>query len=504
MPPAALAWYGGVGTTAALSQMLVEFLEDFVAVQDNVKSLQLKVKDDLNLIDHFMNFIKNLPAGTTSNLDDSILDDLASHLQPLMIRCEVDVKRVRAATAGKTLVETYASRLAIRTIETLEKDLSDWVQRLNVRFTLLSAKLQRDAAKAVHDQDPVIRFQYAMQNLSSELNILRKESKAPAYADLWLPESQNIEFDGPPSKRRMGCLDNKMVLVEFISYNAAVSSEIAQNAIGELAFILHRSDPSIFHVLRCQNMYKHSSVNRSSQEYGLVFEIPHGLSTMRSLAEMVSEVKEVRGRSSYNLLAQNMPFDAKMLSKISSRVRLAYQLATGLHYLHSFGFVHQSLRTNNVLVATFETGTSMSGYISGFERSRPNAGSSNQKRSDADWKNNIYRSPERVATTDEEVIKRHTMSHDIYSLGVVLLELGLLEPLTAKESMFKGQNAQAVRENLLLLTKQELPLIMDDTYTSIVSFCLESTPNSWIASNIAEMRFVEEVIDPLLRLMKTK
>jgi hypothetical protein len=503
--PAALAWYGGAGTTAALSELLVKFLDDFAGVKDNVRSLQLKVKDDLNLIGHYMSFIKDLPAGTTTTLDESILNDLASHLQPLMIKCETEIRSVQAATAGKTNVEAYTSRLAIRTVETLEKDLEAWVQRLHVRFTLLSERLKSNAAKAVSDQDPAMRFQHAMQALNAEFRTSRKEGQPVEYDDLWLQQPQNIDFGETPRKRRMeGNLAGSRVVVEFISYNAATSTELAQNAIGELAFILNRSDPSVFHVLKCKHLYKQPVINSSSQMYGLVLEMPFGLKTMRSLSEVITDVREARERNSHNVVSQTLPADARVLSKISSRIKLAFQLAMAVRYLHSFGYVHQSIRTSNVLVATFDQGNSAEGYLGGFERSRPNAAASNQKRIDADWRNNIYRSPERVATTNEETINRHTMSHDIYSLGVVLLELGIFEPLALKESRFKNQSAQIVRQNLMLLAKVELPWVMDDAYTNAVCFCLESTPDSWIGSHIAERRYVDEVIDPLRSLMQTR
>lgn len=502
---AALAWYGGVGTTVALGQFVVNFLDDFVGVQDSVKSLQLKVKDDLNLIDHFMRFLNDLPAGTLSDLDESVLIDLANHLQPLMIRCETDVKKVQAATAGKTSTETYASRLAIRTIETLEKDLENWVQRLNTRYTLMSTKLKADAARAVRGQDATIRFQEAMQALASELTLLHECGRVPVYENLWLPDFQSVDFGEQPRKRRMdGHLADSRVLVEFVSYSAATSTELAQNAIGELAFILNRSDPSLFHVLRCKHIYKQQNANRSSQQYGLVFEMPSGLESMRSLSDVITDVNNVRERNSSNTLSQNLDPAAQTLRKISSRVKLAYQLAMAVRYLHSFGYVHQSIRTSNILVATFATDSVVEAYLGGFERSRPNAVASNQKRIDADWRNNIYRSPDRVATTDDEVIRRHTMSHDIYSLGVVLLELGLFKPLISREPLFRSQTNQAVRENLIFLAKSELPQVMDDTYTGIVGFCLNSTPGSWVGSHVAEMQFVEQVIDPLSDLLQSR
>ena len=492
-----------MGTTAGLSQLLLKFLNDFASVQDNVKSLGLKVKDDLDLIEKFMTFVKDLPPENASIFDGSVLDDLASYLQPLMIRCETEIRTIRAATDGKTKVEAYTSRLAIGAVEAIEKDLQAWVQRLNVRLSLLSEKVKLDAIRAVSNRDSALQFQYEMQTLSSEIHKLRVEGQTIDYKHLWLPESQSVDFSNAPLQRRMtGLLANRKVLVEFVSYNAAAAVEVAQEAIGELAFILNRSDPSIFHILKCTNLFRQSNASGRSATYGLIFKLPSGLETIGPLSDIIAEAKEAQLRSTQSIAPETLPSVVKNMRKLGSKNRIACQLATSLRYLHSFGYIHQSIRTSNILVGTSEGVDHVEGYLGGFERSRPNAAASNQRRVDADWRNNIYRSPDRVATTDDEVIKRHTMSHDIYSLGVVLLELGLFEPLTSMESRFRSKTAATVRNNLKELAQEELAATMGDRYTKVVLYCLESTPDSWLAAHVAEMSYVEEVLGPLEQLSK--
>ena len=306
-PPAALAWYGGVGTTAGLSQLLLKFLNDFASVQDSVESLGLNVKDDLDLIEKFMTFVKDLPPDNASIFDGSVLDDLASYLQPLMIRCETEIRTIRAATDGKTRAEAYTSRLAIRAVEAIEKDLQAWVQRLNVRLSLLSEKVKLDAIRAVSNRDSALQFQYEMQTLSSEIHKLRANGQTIDYKHLWLPESQSVDFSNAPLQRRMtGLLANGKVLVEFVSYNAAASVEVAQEAIGELAFILNRSDPSIFHILKCTNLFRQSNASGRSATYGLIFELPSGLETIGPLSDIIAEAKEAQLRSHQSIARETL------------------------------------------------------------------------------------------------------------------------------------------------------------------------------------------------------
>jgi serine/threonine protein kinase len=501
--PAALAYYGAVGITAGLCELLLKFLDDFTSLQDNVESLRLKVRYDLDLIQRFMVFFKDLPAEHGSAFDHAVLHDLADYLQPLMIRCGTEMNKIRAATAGKTLIEAYKSRLAIQAVETIEKDLESWVRRLNVRVTLLSEKLKLDTTQTVGMRDPALHFQYKMQNISSEINRLRANGQSIDHQYMWLSSVQSVDFGGRLRQRRMnGLLAGQKVLVEFVSYNATSSVEAAQEAIGELAFILNRSDPSIFHILRCNNVFEQQNTSTRSATYGLVFQIPPGLDSIRPLSDIVADEKEDRARFAQSVASQTLAPDVKTMRKIGSKNRVAYKLAVSLRYIHSFGYVHQSIRSSNVLIGSSENLSFVEVFLGGFERSRPNAAASNQRRIDADWRNNNYRSPDRVATTDEETIKRHTMSHDIYSLGAVLLELGMLDPLILMESKFKNKTAAEVRNNLKKLASEELIETMGDGYAEVVLYCLESTPDSWLAAHVAEMSYVDKVLGPLEQLSR--
>lgn len=503
--PAALAWYGAVGPTVALSELIIKFLDDFVSIQDDAKALRMKVKDDLDLIEKFMTFIKEQQREEASTFDNSILTDLKSYLQPLMIKCETEIRTIWAATEDKSMVKTYTSRLAIKTVQSIEKDLESWVQRLHVRVNLLSNQSKRTLSQAMSNRDATLQFQFEMQQISAEIYRLRTNNQTIDYSHLWLPQSQSLDFGGARHQRRMfGRLGQQNVLVEYVSYNAASSQKAAQDAIGELAFILSHSKPSIFHTLKCLHLISPPVTSAKSSTYGLVFEIPptpsSRLSAFRSLSDVIADVSRIRANAAISGSRQDLPPDASVVRNFAAKQTLAHSLALSVHYLHSFGYVHQSIRTSNVLVVVSSSESLGHAYLSGFERARPSASASNQRRSDADWQNNTYRSPDRVATSDEETIARHTMAHDIYSLGVVLLELGIYKLLREMEPKFKDKSANTVRENLKQLATEELVTIMGEQYKNVVMFCLEATPESWLATRVAELSFVKEVLEPLQRL----
>jgi hypothetical protein len=142
--------------------------------------------------------------------------------------------------------------------------------------------------------------------------------------------------------------------------------------------------------------------------------------------------------------ANIMPLDLlQLLGDRDARVSLgdkfllALALAKCISQLHMVKWVHESFRSENVLffpTATTEKGKPAIEYtepwVLGFEFSRPDIFVSTGV-SDYCAARDIYRHPERQGEPD----KAFTKKHDIYALGVVLLEIGEFAPLGHLDSM---------------------------------------------------------------------
>jgi hypothetical protein len=113
-------------------------------------------------------------------------------------------------------------------------------------------------------------------------------------------------------------------------------------------------------------------------------------------------------------------------------------------------------------------------YLVGFSYARRGTARSTGS-SRADWRNEIYRHPERQAAElgiDPEVY--YKPYHDVYSLGVVLLELGLWERLDViYETKLKRATANQRRDRLIDLASSHLPVKVGSTFSRIVRGCLE-------------------------------
>lgn len=79
---------------------------------------------------------------------------------------------------------------------------------------------------------------------------------------------------------------------------------------------------------------------------------------------------------------------------------------------------------------------------------------------------------------------RYENKHDIYSLGVVLLEIGLWKGLSDFNDR-KNKHEVYSREELLRIAKSTLPFAMGRTYWGVVNRCLgggkedEEIPKVW-------------------------
>jgi hypothetical protein len=89
----------------------------------------------------------------------------------------------------------------------------------------------------------------------------------------------------------------------------------------------------------------------------------------------------------------------------------------------------------------------------------------------------IYQHPERQGTSP---IADYTMQHDIYSLGVCLLEIGLWKsfidheanPLAPNTNQVVAVHGNGLKDYFTAMAKEKLPSKMGDKYTRVVVNCL--------------------------------
>ncbi|KAF2874828.1 hypothetical protein BDV95DRAFT_656486 [Massariosphaeria phaeospora] len=269
-----------------------------------------------------------------------------------------------------------------------------------------------------------------------------------------------------PSKR------NTFFVIDSVPCVPEVNEQIFKRDIRDLARKLSASDPVTFGLLQCRGVVKNTdkTINASGSglpalaSFDFVFIVPPNFQDPRSLRQ--------------HLVTSNQSLS------LSSRFQVAQQLAQSVSYVHTYGFVHKSIRPETILV--FDDSRCILSYTAllGFEKFRPAAGGLTLRAGDCVWEKNLYRHPRRQGLTPEEY---YSMQHDIYSLGVCLLEIGLWQSLVVygegkpspssllpvlAETDDGVAKASLLKDSLVDMAKQKLPCRMGDKYAGVVVNCL--------------------------------
>ena len=236
-----------------------------------------------------------------------------------------------------------------------------------------------------------------------------------------------------------------------------------------------------FHVLRCRGYY-HCPTERRS---GLLYHLP-GEERKESLK--IITFKEILKATPTTWFLED-------------RFRLAHGLATAIYNLHCVGWLHRNVSASNIVF--FDTkqmdpenrGTTdpKAFYFVGFAQSR-----ADRDFTDSDGpadgtldEEHYYQHPDYLSHK-----KGYQMQHDYYSLGILLLEIGLWQPFLSVAAQAKSPN---IRDPMDLALR--LGLMMGSHYQDAVKACLDGTLSAATSSSQQERqvlpRFWEKVVDQL-------
>ncbi|KAI0482661.1 hypothetical protein GGR56DRAFT_670512 [Xylariaceae sp. FL0804] len=312
----------------------------------------------------------------------------------------------------------------------------------------------------------------------------------------------------------------------------ATNIQTAKRDLRDLARKLQHDDPSPFGLLSCKGVIEkassapttttadgHAAGGGAPVSFTMVFRAPW------------PQVPN-RPRSIRDLLVTGGCAGGGGGIALSDKFDVARQLATSISYVHTFGFVHKNIRPETVVAyhrppgeqeeegeevgeaGGGEEGASPSPppplsppsvFLIGFGNFRKDEGRT-YRIGDDDWWKNLYRHPSRQGSTP---IDEYVMQHDIYSLGVCLLEIGLWESFVSYiESVDEGKNishlvpsaalelptvaaareagvevqqqpkrphnltGDQMKEHLVRLARRKLPRFVGPRYAAVVETCL--------------------------------
>lgn len=452
--------------------------------------------------------------------------DLVQRLQPIM---EISLSRIlddnftilqsklwRAATKVESVQDTSSQprpgifgfhrrtkgikyAMEKEAIDEVIRDMEDWQRRSEPSWFLImriaDPFIDKELHRAATNNPPI--------KLASKVRDAVRPSGAPPSVEL--PKVSFKISKIPFSRMKIGLhlSKNTQYIIDTLNVGPSQNAEAMEHDVRDLAGRLTRADSSVFGLLSCKGFIPlHGKPPADKQNppekkpgviaFDLVFRVPenHDLTQVQSLR---------------HLLLSNTEGGMETLPSLSWRMHLAQELAKSISYVHTFGFVHKSVCPESILLLkNISTGpsssrNSLSTFLVGFDSFR-SADSDTALQGSGTWELDIYNHPQRQG---EHPSNAYKMQHDIYSLGVCLLEIGLwqsfvqfatlgtesrprpskvLDAFTARFN--SSENASQAfpvllsaapadfKDYLLELARIELPRRVGDKYTEVVVTCL--------------------------------
>ena len=185
-----------------------------------------------------------------------------------------------------------------------------------------------------------------------------------------------------------------------------------------------------------------------------------------------------------------------------NKFQLAATLVSCLFEIHTVGWLHENINSNNVVFFNVVAEDLPSSpvvvndpYLVDFRHSRPDSRIWYTQGPSSDEEFVDYRHPSYSRGT------RFSPIYDYYSMGVVLLEIGLWNPLSYMTENHRTETPEKLRDVLVDKYVPRLGPRMGVLYRDAVLGCLRGDFWTKDAQNASEMqvltKFAEKVVEPL-------
>ncbi|KAF8429072.1 hypothetical protein EV426DRAFT_583561 [Tirmania nivea] len=353
-----------------------------------------------------------------------------------------------------------------------------------------------------------------------KLALSMASSEDAAYSQrTLLPDSGNEILSTPSyivEYKRFNTPSSPATPTEQGRYMANLASHID---IQNLAHVLSAGDPATMNIPKCSGFY----TNWDKQRFELFYDIP-------TLDGANASPRTLRSL----LCAKENKLGA--FHSINNRLRLASQLAQSVLYVHTAKLVHKNIRPEMILIMEPPQHADKKkrypytiGYpvLFGFSKVREIEVES-ELTGDHDWEKNIYRHPQRQGLHPED---KYNILHDVYSLGVCLLEISLwtsfvawdpvsgqcrsngdicsiFEKITSGDEstghVLKLKPPKAIQKAFIRKAQQAIPRIMGEKFKDIVVSCLTCLEGGLgdVDEGLGEVSMGMRFVDSVLRMLE--
>lgn len=478
---------GALSATLDLIDKTISIVRAYACYDEDTQRLLTRLLVNKTSIERYLKALELLQNDGGSVLTEEevvVLTAFADDLELIQGKLSMKLERFKMVNAnGHDKMKWAMWRKA-----SFERDqalLYDWAQRIGLIYASIEANLTTQQRR-LHATDLSAD---RMSRLVLGYEDIRDRSQADAQS-LYIDFSR-LQVLGTPSRRMPARLQERessvsvtSVLVEHMAkgYSQNLNQDEVEQ-IGKatlaLAKVLRYSEPRVTGLPRCHGYFN----DQKSYRYGLVYELPSNTMWSNDPKTNLDRVLSLR-----ELLNINPRFP------LDQRLRFCCDIAKAVLYVHLVGWVHKSIRPDNIIFLQPKEPAVIPQFpyaltdpvLAGFEYARATAeGALSDRKSDADWRHNIYRHPKRQGIERNE---QYNMTHDVYSLGAVLLEIGMwgtkgFVPFqhADQEARFASASGEERKAKLFAIAdgmpdsrgnRYPLTIAMGSRFDQLVQYCL--------------------------------
>lgn len=251
------------------------------------------------------------------------------------------------------------------------------------------------------------------------------------------------------------------ILIEWLKYNEvwvdeSIGKELQERLTSIAGLLHHESMARIPSTLRCKGI----SQDASRRSFAFVYERPSG---------------NLEPITLYHLLRTKDPQTNERLYRplFELRFKLAYDLCQFICTFHEIGWLHRNLHSMNVVFFP-ESGVdndkvASEPRIMGLGASREGSIDAFTQGHDGFGELRSYQHPNYLDG------RRYREEYDYYSIGMLLLEIGMWSTLSeiSKSKRFQGKTGKEFTKEILDQRVSKLGITMGSDYMNSVRWCLE-------------------------------
>jgi hypothetical protein len=204
--------------------------------------------------------------------------------------------------------------------------------------------------------------------------------------------------------------EEKPVLVEWKSIPSSIWADMLPQ-VKRLAAMLASPAGKDCQSLLCVGSLPWEERDLCALVYTMPADAMQGIRAIRTMSDLLREQRHL---------------------SLGRRFEIATSMARAVLQLHTAGWLHKSLRTDNIIFfgpqdATSEDFLQSTPYLAGFDYARPDTATAAAftQLPDTEPLNELYRHPQARGVGRESYRKQF----DVYALGCILLEIGMWKPL---------------------------------------------------------------------------